>query len=245
MSDDFLTLEEAAKELGVSMQSMYQYMSAEGHPKFPNAVKPLGQKWSIPRSDIDNLRGIKPVNPDKENAVKDINLEIEMTKKQQELDAIKLHFPTIDAYRKAQAKLVADMEAIDKDRAQIELDRKQNAITKDQNKVDREKVLNAFAIVKERENGLEGKLVKIEGEQRELNKLLSEYKTVILPIVVLLRNGLKCLDAVIYYMRYYSRYKPGELFVNMNPLRTRIYQVADKLEAYIDHLALKQPGQDS
>jgi predicted DNA-binding transcriptional regulator AlpA len=241
MSDEFLSLEEAAKELGVSLPSMYQYMSAEGHPKFPNAVKPTGSKWAIPRSDIDALRGIKPVNPDKDNAIKDANLDIELLKKQNELEAIKLHFPTAEAYKKAQEKLVLDLDIIARDKAQNEIDKK--------------KVVNAFATVKQHEDEVAKKLLEIgqheakqrdtlaqiEDDKRELAKLLIEYKASILPLVTLLRNGLKSIDAVIYYLRYYNRYKPMELFVNLSPLSKHIMRVADRLEIYINKLSIGKP----
>jgi hypothetical protein len=202
------------------------------------------------RLAAQQLSGDKPaVNPvvnnnslDKEDAVKDINLEIELTKKQQELDAVKLNFPTAEAYRKAQEKLVLDFDIIARDKAQNEIDKK--------------KVINAFATVKQHEEEVSKKLLEIgryeqkqrdtlaqiEDEKKELSKLLAEYKSVILPIIILLRNGLKALDAAIYYMRYYSRYKPGELFLNLNPLKIHISKTADKLESYIDRLSLKQPG---
>jgi len=59
------TTAEVAKILGVKPASIRVWLSKEGHPRFPNAVR-FGHVWQIPESDLAGLpRGRKRGRPKK------------------------------------------------------------------------------------------------------------------------------------------------------------------------------------
>ena len=63
-----LTTTQVAEVLQVSVASVQVWLSEDGHPRFPNAVK-FGRDWQIPESDLEGLpRGRKRGRPKKETA---------------------------------------------------------------------------------------------------------------------------------------------------------------------------------
>jgi predicted DNA-binding transcriptional regulator AlpA len=65
-----LTTTQVAEILQVSVASVQVWLSMEGHPRFPNAVK-FGRDWQIPESDLEGQpRGRKRGRPRKEAAKK-------------------------------------------------------------------------------------------------------------------------------------------------------------------------------
>jgi hypothetical protein len=68
--DRMLTTAQVAEVLQVSVASVQVWLSQDGHPRFPNAVK-FGHVWQIPESDLVDLpRGRKRGRPKKEAAKK-------------------------------------------------------------------------------------------------------------------------------------------------------------------------------
>lgn len=58
-----LTTNQVAEILGVSVSSVRVWLSEDGQPRFPNAIK-FGRDWQIPESDLKNLpRGRKRGRP--------------------------------------------------------------------------------------------------------------------------------------------------------------------------------------
>jgi hypothetical protein len=61
--DRMLTTLEAAERLQVSIGSIWAWLSEDGHPRFPNAVK-FSRVWQIPESDLKGQpRGRKRGRP--------------------------------------------------------------------------------------------------------------------------------------------------------------------------------------
>lgn len=126
---NLLTVEEAAMALNIGADSVYKYLAEEGHPRFPNARKPLGNKWAIPREDIDALLGKKPIAPDIQESIAKISAETELARKSKEhldavneLEATKLHFPDAATWRKVQDEFVQVQAQYAKDKAQLDAD---------------------------------------------------------------------------------------------------------------------------
>jgi hypothetical protein len=68
--DRMLTTAQVAEILQVSVASVQVWLSQDGHPRFPNAVK-FGRDWQVPESDLAGQpRGRKRGRPKKETAKK-------------------------------------------------------------------------------------------------------------------------------------------------------------------------------
>jgi hypothetical protein len=117
------------------------------------------------------------------------------------------------------------------------------------------KAINALRIVKQREDAMkirEEESAKIEqslrdmsdhitDQQEDLKALFSYHDKNIKPVITLLRNCLKSIDAILNYSRYSGQYKPEELSVMLLPHQRYLMRMADKLERFVNGIKPNSP----